>query len=220
MSDTQVLIYTFGDGYAAEMFVELLRSEGISAAATGLQHRGMLGIAGSYIQVPVRVAGVNAEAAQELLTLFQSSSSVESPYRGLSKAEEKEEIPRLKRIALMAAFSVPVGGGHFYARAYPAAWTMSALSLVGLISLSTDIGWLHALPLGVVLADLLLGHGAVERANEKRPWSFSKQILMVVVATALTTSALGAIGTQLDALAAIGTQLDIDSTNEIVDPYY
>ncbi len=178
------LVFEFGDGYQAEAFVELLEGEGIPASAPGLQHRGMLGMAGTYISVPVRVPEEDYERAAELLLLFQESPVAEDngPYRDAAperKVRSDKEAPRLRRIAIIASFICP-GGGHFYARSYPAAWSLLVMMLVGVyaaLSHRLPIAVAH-LPLAVIAFDAINSPFAATRYNEERPWPAWQQLLI------------------------------------------
>ena len=126
MTETQALVHTFQDSYAADMFVELLATEGVFGTSAGSQQRTMLGITGRYVSIAVSVPRQNLEKAQELLTLFLSETSLKAPYRGAVEGAALVPVAdrRRKRVAIMAAVFVPLGGGHFYARSMAAGWSL------------------------------------------------------------------------------------------------
>ena len=205
MSDEQVLVREFQDEQEASVFIELLASEGITASAPGLAHRGMLGVVGGYISVPVRVSSADAERARELLTLFQTE--VESLYDGDQPATYRDaparqlpDTPRRPLVARFAAFVFPLGGGHFYTRSYPTAWLLLWLACLGYYSLANSAvpEVFHMLPLAIVVFDMLAVGYAVRSFNEQKPRSAFVQVAIALPAVFVLAQVLLMLGHLID----------------------
>lgn len=122
-----VILARMTDAVQAGALRELLENEGISVSTPGMEHRSLLGIAGGYVEILVRVPKKDLARAQELQESIRSSTPVDPPESGAP--EEKARTDRLRRIALFAAIWLPFGGGHFYARRWGTGFFFLALQL-------------------------------------------------------------------------------------------
>ncbi|MEM6954247.1 MAG: hypothetical protein AAF645_01125 [Myxococcota bacterium] len=208
MADGFVLIHEFHGDFRAQEFVELLASEGIVASAPGLMHRGMLGMVGTYVTVPVRVPRADEARARELLAFLQEDveedevefdADAPGSYREAA-AQKRTELPRRRRIALFAGIVFPFGGGHFYARAYPSGWLLLWLSVMGVYAIlnrSVPVAFTYV-PLAVVAFDLIASGKAVRDFNEETPRSAFAQAALALPAVALLTYAFYRLGIWLE----------------------
>ena len=206
-----VLVHVFRDGYAADQFIELLKDEGITASTPGQAHRGMLGMVGTYVQIPVSVHPHDVERAQELFSLLNDSADED-------ENDEELERPRLRRIAFMAALFVPFGGGHMYARSHVSAWLLATLSIGGLITSWNIEGPAAAVlaffPLAVVAYDLCTAPSAASRYNAKEPWSGAKQALVLLPSVLVLAFALSQLGAFMETL-----EVPEDAMEAAEEPY-
>ncbi len=160
MPDDLVTIAVLHDAARAEMYRDILEQESIEAMIPGAQHRSMLGMVGSYIEIPLKVQAQDAERATEIIDAIESESD---------EFDDDEKYanpvrPKLKRIAFAIAFAIP-GGGHFYVRRW---W-------LGAFFLFAQLGGVFALGIsgeelltflwipGILLSDAF---GAVSRVSE------------------------------------------------------
>ncbi len=125
--DETVILARMTDAVQAGALRELLENEGISVSTPGMEHRSLLGIAGGYVEILVRVPKKDLARAQELQESIRSSTPVDPAESG--PPEEKARTDRLRRIAFFAAMWLPFGGGHFYARRWGTGFFFMALQL-------------------------------------------------------------------------------------------
>ncbi len=189
--DAFITLTTLHDPMRAEMLRELLSRQGIPAAVPGAFHRGLLGLLGSYIAIPLQVPARHERRARALLREFSA------PERGWEVIDEHgrraaarsygfpegdddagPERPRVKRIAAFLAAGVTFGTGHIYARATTAGLL---LLLAELAVLAIGLPGESALPFlslpFLVAVDLLGGVRAVARYNAGQPPSTIEQLL-------------------------------------------
>jgi hypothetical protein len=73
--ETLVTVETLQDPVQARMHRDLLEQEGIEVLLPGVEHRGMLGMVGAYVAIPVRVPESQAERAREILAALTAESA-------------------------------------------------------------------------------------------------------------------------------------------------
>lgn len=123
MGDEHTELTRTHDPLRAQMLAELLESEGIPVATPGLEHRSMLGVAGGFIEIVVRVPRRDWARAKELMDALDAAPLVEErldeaperisyDYREAARLEVRRA-PKMRRVAIFAALMLP-GGGHLY----------------------------------------------------------------------------------------------------------
>lgn len=108
--ETQILA-RMSDAVEAGALRDLLETEGIAVSTPGLTHRSMLGIAGGYVDIIVRVPKKDLERAREIYDGLRTASPPID-----ERPEDRPRTDRNRRVAVFAALWLPVGGGSFYAR--------------------------------------------------------------------------------------------------------
>ncbi len=181
--DETVILARLADAVQAGALAELLESEGISVATPGLTHRSLLGMAGGYVEIVVRVPHKDLARATEL---YEGLRAVSPPEAG-ELPEDIQRTDRLRRIAVFAAVCLTFGSGHFYARRWRAGASIAAVELgaLALVFFWSPLFW-YAIP-GLVLADVLgsvLSIGADQR-GERPSGTATAAPLLAVLAVAL-----------------------------------
>lgn len=192
---------TLHDPVEAELHRELLEDAGIVVSTPGLEHRHMLGIAGSYVKISVQVRRSRLEEAQELLRGLEHADeilepieqprppAVDGPYRGgRPDPDEGYDDVRLKRIGAFASLVLTFGAGHFYARENAIAWVIAGLELVALGKSMLGDPTLAAIVPALILYDLFGGLRACERYNQRAPHTPKQQLLKVPLLLALAVA--------------------------------
>jgi len=176
--DDTVILMRLSDPLRAEMIRELLEDEGIVVAVPGLEHRAMLGIAGGYVDIVVRVLASDLERARAIVAALDSADIVpgdddEVPSDGddeLAREPDRESVTyrestrgtvrdpvtfhRSKRIAAFAGLWLPFGGAHLYARRYASAAILAFLMIVSFFAIGLGVWLALALPLVIVALDV------------------------------------------------------------------
>lgn len=185
-----VTIRQVADPVEAEMLVDLLAQEGITAHVPGKEHNAMMGgLIASALQVPLKVPEDQAERAIEIISALEEYDEVDphdagpnapeamelegnGPYRG-GLAQRDATPPRKKRVAIAAGLFLPLvfgafGGAHFYVRSYPrgfglmaTAWLFAFLGFSGY-----PLAW--AVPALVVIIDIAGALGIIDRQDAER----------------------------------------------------
>lgn len=146
-----VILARLSDPVEAGALRELLEAEGIAVSTPGLAHRSMLGMAGGYVEIVVRVPAKDRDKAQEL---FDGLRTASPPSDEPTRPEDRSRTDRLKRIAVFAACVLTFGAGHFYARRTRGGAILLVLEIV-CIALATQAPlFAYAIP-GIALADAL-----------------------------------------------------------------
>lgn len=154
--DDFITIRQVPDFIEAEMLIDLLEQEGITAMAPGKEHDAMVGgLLRGALHVPLKVRASQAERALEILDALEhhevdpedappqapDMDDRDGPYRG--GPETTGPAPRKKSVAVAASLLLPMvlaafGAGHFYARSMgrgfallATAWTLILLGTSG-----------------------------------------------------------------------------------------
>lgn len=178
-----VTLRHLGDPVEAQMLVDLLAQEGITATIPGNEHNAMMGgLLSGALNVPLKVAAEDAERAREILDALEdyddivhdedspplardTSGGPDGPYRG----GPSEELPERKPVVVIAAGLVmpfvigAFGASHFYMRRWGLGFGhLAAGWLCLLLSINVSSLFVMGLPL-VVVADILGGLAALKR---------------------------------------------------------
>ncbi|HJL20495.1 MAG TPA: DUF2007 domain-containing protein [Sandaracinaceae bacterium LLY-WYZ-13_1] len=175
------------DPVEASLVIDLLEQEGIPVSTSGLHHRGLLGMAGSFVPITLEVRERDRAQAEALLRALDEGEVVDEGFLGDEDEDGDVDLgrsrtrgreadppsgravePRRKRVAAGAAFLLP-GGAHFYARA-PQRGLVIVIGYV--CAIAGAVLWDEAALWGVAvvaLADVLGGFEAVERTNTGAP---------------------------------------------------
>jgi hypothetical protein len=138
MDDEFVTIGRLHDEMLARIVKDLLEEEGIPVLLPGIEHRGMLGYAGAFLEIPVQVPKSRADEATTLLRAIEDAHVEEgalgapmpldpslqapaprgpgSPYREPPAATDDLVRRRRKSVAAFTALVLGFGTGHFYAQ--------------------------------------------------------------------------------------------------------
>lgn len=159
--DETVILARMQDAVEAGALRELLESEGISVATPGLTHRSLLGMAGGYVEIVVRVPGKDLARAKELYEGFRATSPAgETEGAAHPRDDDTVRTDRLRRVAVFAAVCLTFGSGHFYARRWRAGFVLAVTELACLgLAYAWPLYW-YAIPL-IVAADVLGSVGAI-----------------------------------------------------------
>jgi hypothetical protein len=172
--DVQVELLRTTDPVRAGLVRGVLESEGIAVSTRGLTANGVMPHLRNAIEIVVRVPRSRLEAARRLVAEMEREVEEEpvpaenAPYREAAKRRPVAPSPRLKRIAVVAAFVVP-GGAHFYVqRTVPALVVILAYAaaVVAMIAEVPLAGYLLAL---VWAADVTGAFGACDAARRGEP---------------------------------------------------
>lgn len=147
--DDLVLLLNVGDNGEASVLRSYLEHHGIQVYVKGENHRSLLGMVGTYIDLGVMVPQSQLEDAKELYTAYQEGhEDVDAPeMRGVHRdqfpdeEDEKDdddwkgeaELARSKQRAVLAAFIFPFGGAHYSVGAYASGLLLSGVSLFAII---------------------------------------------------------------------------------------
>ncbi len=130
MDDEFVMVGYLHDPLRAQMLKALLEEEGVPVLLPGIEHRGMLGAAGAFIEIPVMVPRRHAEDTLELLEAMEEAESEPSevdawvpeelvtrgdPYRDAPVENDFGKRRLRKRFAALSAALFGFGIGHTYA---------------------------------------------------------------------------------------------------------
>jgi hypothetical protein len=183
-----VTIRHVSDPVEAEMLVDLLAQEGITAVIPGKEHNAMMGgLIASALQMPLKVPEDQAERALEVISALEEYDEVDphdagpnapeameheggGPYRG-GPARDDSMPPRKKRVAIAAGLFLPMvfgcfGGAHFYVRSYTrgfalmaTAWFFAYFGLSGY-----PLAWF--VPALVVIVDIIGALGLIDALSK------------------------------------------------------
>ena len=212
--DDLVTVRTLNDSNQAAMLKALLEEEGFIVAAPGLEHRSMLGMAGSFVQIPLKVPRRDQERAVALLEALEHAVVVDeetgadpelgavapSPVeRAVEEVDgfrnDSRDPPRRKRIAIFVACTLTFGAAHFYVRETLAGVTLLLAELAGWVVLLSGEGIGGAVVLGAIAMDVIGAIRNIRRREdgEYRPLSSVGQVLRTAVGLLLASALVGAI---------------------------
>jgi hypothetical protein len=143
-----VLLVNVGDNGEASVLRSYLEHHGIHVYVKGENHRSLLGMVGTYIDLGVMVPGTQIADARELYAEYQNggddNAAPEGPeMRGVHRDQfpddddeeddeswlSEAEIKRLKKRAVLAAFIFPIGGAHYSIGAYASGLLLTGTSI-------------------------------------------------------------------------------------------
>jgi hypothetical protein len=147
-----VLLVNVGDNGEASVLRSYLEHHGIHVYVKGENHRSLLGMVGTYIDLGVMVPGSQIDDARELYAAYQNGGNeaegAEPPeMRGVNRDQfpdedededdeswlSEAEINRLKKRAVLAAFILPIGGAHYSIGAYGSGLLLSGISIYSVV---------------------------------------------------------------------------------------
>ena len=112
-------IYVPNDNMEADLIKDTLEQNGIYCFIQGYEHRSMLGVLGSYVELGIMVPEDQSEEASEIVKELLETIQVLPPE--FEDEDEKEAYkppkkfrPKNKRIAVFLSFAIP-GTGSCYA---------------------------------------------------------------------------------------------------------
>ncbi len=184
-----VVLRRFDDGLEAQMALDFLRDHGVRVALQG--NSGSTSVLNRFDTVlDVRLVVPRGELARgvEVLGAMLVPEPVAAleggPYRSsLGPPDDDVVRARSRRAAVVLAFAVPIGGGHFYARHHTSG-ALLALGTAGtfLAGLVASAPWLTLASLLLVTADAFGAVVAVRRYNEGRTAAPEAQALFALAA--------------------------------------
>lgn len=192
--DETAILTRLQDPIEARALRAFLESEGIAVATPGLEHRSLLGLAGGYVEIVVRVPHGDRARAEELLATFRAKPEV-SPTDD-ERPEDRARTDRLRRIAVFAACTITFGGGHFYARRWRTGGVLLAIEVFALILAFAWPAYWYAL-LGVIAADALgsvLLIGADQRGEQPSVLANAAPLLAIVAIAVIGLSRIAVPG--------------------------
>jgi len=208
-----VTLETHHDPTVAGLRRAVLEDAGIVVATPGLEHRALLGMVGSYIEIKLQVRRRDLEQARGLLEALDDPDEIlepvgdpvppagVGPYRGGGGGAEGYDDARLKRVSAFCSLVLTLGTGHFYARESNSGWLILLLEVVALVvAANVYPGAVLAVPM-LVLYDLFGGFAAVDRYNAGKARSPADQLRAAPILLVLWGLAVAAGGPVLDTLA-------------------
>ncbi len=139
------LLVNVGDNGEASVLRSYLEHHGIHVYVKGENHRSLLGMVGTYIELNIMVPQSQLEEAQELYKAYvQGQNEIEVPEESEADSEEGEddeqrhwlqeaEFKRAKTRSLFAAFILPFGGAHYSIGAYASGLLLTGISIYSII---------------------------------------------------------------------------------------
>jgi len=176
-----VFLTNVGDNATASLLRAYLGEHGIHCYIQGENHRGLLGVVGTYIDLRIMVPASDLETAETLLAEYDNFEvqDVADP-RGLYRDEgddedeeknEEGELPALpaheKRLLSFAGLAFPFGGAHFRAGAPITGLLLAAVSAAALLTAFTTPVWALLWPVCVIL-DLKYAPPVAQRRHARR----------------------------------------------------
>jgi len=158
----------------ADMVRDFLRDHGVRSAVNGDSGGTRLPWQHTIMDIRIVVSPRDLEEAREVLEAMVSNTN-EHPFRGappIARDDKDDDAPleksRSAMAAMMLAWLVPIGSGHFYAR-HGAAGTLLCAGIIGAF-VGVLLGHPEtAVAAGIlVLLDVLGAYWAVKRHNEGR----------------------------------------------------
>lgn len=215
-----VTVVVSHDANEAALLKGLLEDHGIVVATPGLEHRGMLGMAGSFVKIPIKVPRRDLAEAQALLQALNEGGDDDEPDEDESDAIP-EEAPRRRRIAIFVACVLTFGSGHFYVRQNVAGLVLALIELSAIIVLCGGEPVAAALLAGCVLADIVGSFAAVRRQERELPKpggpaQVLRTVAVAAVATALSFGLLQLVPEEVDDL---GLYPDLEAPIDPAPPF-
>lgn len=193
--DDWVQICAFDDPMQARMTLDFLRDHELNVETRGSSPEGVRNLYSPFdIRIVVRRSQL--ELATAALEALRAEPTEETPFRGplpppelASEGREEPDAPALAQkrpaFALVLAFLVPFGGGHFYAE-HSAAGAILAASIVafGVLSMS-GVAFATGALVALIALDAVFGAFAVRRRNARLVAPAGTQRLFALGLTAM-----------------------------------
>ena len=210
-----VTVVVSHDANEAALLKGLLEDHGLVVATPGLEHRSMLGMAGSFVKIPIKVPRRDLAEAEALLEALNEGGD-EDEDEDEDEDDIPEEAPRRRRIAIFVACVLTFGCGHFYVRQNVAGLVLALIELSAMVVLCGGEPLAAALLAGCVLADIVGSFAGVSRqerglALPSGPAQVLRTVPVVAVAAALCFGAIQAIPEEDNPLLAPDAAGPMDS---------
>ena len=177
-------IYVPNDNMEADLIKEALEQNGIYCFIQGYEHRSMLGILGSYVELGIMVPENQKEDASEIVTELLKSMKLLPPEFKDEKEKEayvpyRQLRPKSKMVAVVLGFVVPGTGSCYAGNSNMGSWIVVAYVtclLILLLSMSANMGAMSSGFIGTMLiliislipVDIILALKTIESTrNEK-----------------------------------------------------
>ena len=154
-------IYIPNDNMEADLIQQALEHNGIYCFIQGYEHRSMLGILGSYVDLGIMVPeDQEKEASQIVADLLKSMKLLPPEFEDEEEKEEyvphKQLRPKSKRVAVILSFVVPGTGSCYAGNGNLGSWIVVAYVaclLISLLSMASNMG---SIPSGLIGTMLIL----------------------------------------------------------------
>jgi hypothetical protein len=180
-----VLLVNVGDNGEASVLRSYLEHHGIHVYIKGENHRSLLGMVGTYIDLGVMVPNLQFEDAKQLYREYlDGQNELEAPDDETDEIEDTDEEredenwraeaeqERNKRRAVLAAFILPIGGAHYSIGSYAGGLLLSGLSIYAIMRGVKDPAYFGIWGLAVAM-DLFMSRQTLKaRAKSAPPKSY------------------------------------------------
>ncbi len=186
-----VTVVVSHDPNEAALLKGLLEDHGLVVATPGLEHRAMLGMAGSFVKIPIKVPRRDKAEAEALLAALEEESDGDAD-EGTEDGSDAlpAEAPRQRRVALFVACAMTFGSGHFYVRENAAGLLLLVVEAVALALLCAGEPLGGVVVFGCIVADIGGSLQAVRRQERgQAKLSRASQVLRTLPALAVASAA-------------------------------
>jgi hypothetical protein len=188
MDDDFVTVGRLHDEMLARIVKDLLEGEGIPVLLPGIEHRGMLGYAGAFLEIPVQVPKSRAEEAKALLETIEDADAEDGaqatplpldpsleglaphgpggPYREAQAGSDDLVRHRRESVAALTALLLGFGTGHFYAQDSRQGLHLALVEALGWLMTCAGSGFALVAVALCRLVDLLGSSRHVAREND------------------------------------------------------
>lgn len=156
-------IYIPNDNMEANLIKDALEQNGIYCFIQGYEHRSMLGILGSYVDLGIMVPENQVNEASDIVEKLLKSMKILPPE--FENSEEKEAYvphkqvrPKSKRVAVILGFVVPGTGSCYVGSSDVGSWivvTYVVCLIILLLSISSSIGSISSGFIGVMIVVII-----------------------------------------------------------------
>lgn len=131
MSDDMVVIHTAHDNAEADIVKGMLAEEGIPVFVQGYNHRSLLGMVGTYVDINIMVFTHDVERAKQCIAQTVAVTPAEDSFPMQNESTPKDERPKRWMFAIMLPFLLPGLGSYYVGRGDVGGWllTFTGMSL-------------------------------------------------------------------------------------------
>lgn len=179
MPETLKKIYAPNDNLEADLIRDTLEQAGIYCFVQGEQHRSMLGVLGSYVEMGILVPEGQSDQASEMVEdLLKQIQALPPEFKDEDEKQAYEPPPKFRpksrRVAFVLGLVVPGTGSCYAGRPEIGSWIVAAyfvclviLSLSMASHLLSDASVFIALMIGIMLSliplDIMLAFKALKK---------------------------------------------------------